>query len=79
MNTELKTLAYERINADRLRDAMLLRDGEHLLVRQPFRWLLDGSPVQNGYEMFAMETIVEEHRLHVVETYGDSIAIVTKR
>jgi hypothetical protein len=41
-------LPYERLTDD-ISKAIHLWHGEHLLVRRPFRWHLDGKPVQNGY------------------------------
>lgn len=70
------TLAYERLNLEALQKAIGLSEGEHLLVRSPFRWMLDGQVVSNAYEMFEMQGVCEERGWQIVETFGEHIAIV---
>ena len=71
-------LPYERFT-DAISDAIHLWHGEHLLVRRPFRWHLDGKPVPNGYEMFESQSLIETLGMEVVESYGDHIFILKEK
>jgi len=71
-------LPYERLT-DYISKAIHLWHGEHLLVRRPFRWHLDGKPVPNGYESFGATGIIDSLGMEVVENYGDHIFILRKK
>ena len=68
-------LAYARLNAETISASIFTRDDEFVICRQAFRWLKDGLVISNGYEMFEMETIIEDNGWELVETYGEHIAI----
>ena len=68
-------LDYERLDPKVLGHGFRLKQGEFLLVRQPFRWLRDSSVIPNAYEMFTMEQVCRDNGFQIVETYGDNIAI----
>ena len=72
----MKTLAYERLNAERLTEAIGHCDGEHVLVRQAFRWMLDGQVVNNAYESCSLASVCEDNGWKVIEQYGEHLAIV---
>lgn len=73
----MEIIAYERLK-DCLSDAIRIQDGEHLLVRRPFRWLLDNHVINNCYEMFDVETALKMSGTEIVESFGPHIHVVKK-
>ena len=74
----MNLLAYERINAVQLSSSVRLFEGEMLLIRQPFRWLLNGEVINNCYEMFDVNAALYMRQLEIVDSYGEHIFIVKK-
>lgn len=69
-------LPYERLESRQLVSAVRCREGEHLLVLQPFGWHLDGRHIPNAAEQFSREGICAEHGWRIVCEYGPHVAIV---
>lgn len=76
MTTEATLLPYERVSSEQLQRAIRLREGERLLVLQPFGWHIDGTHIPNAAEQFSREGICAEHRWVVVHDFGPYIAVV---
>lgn len=72
-------LPYERLDDERLLDAVRLYDGERLLVLQPYGWHIDGRHIPNACEHFSRESICEEHGWEVVCEYGPYVAVVRRK
>ena len=72
----VKTLPYERIDSAALAVAVRLKDGERLLVLQPFGWHIDGAHIPNAAEQFDRAHVCQEHGWRVVADFGPYIAIV---
>ena len=68
-------LAYERLDENKILDAIRLLPGEFIMMRRPFRWMKDGEVVPNAYESFRLEGICEDNGWKIVERYGEHIAI----
>jgi len=71
-------LPYERVDCEKLQDAIWLLDDEHLLILQPFGWHLDGHHIPNMAEQFSREYVCQELKLEMVCDFGGYIAIVRK-
>jgi hypothetical protein len=67
---------YERLDDDALYRAIRLKQGERVLVLQPFGWHIDGSHIPNAPEQFEREYICSEHGWEVVHEFGPYVAIV---
>lgn len=71
-------LAYERLT-EKIFESVRLKEGEHLLVRRPFRWLLDGAALPNAYETCDVGAALALGGLEIIESYGEHIHIVRKK
>lgn len=75
----MTALMYERIDSKALIAAIRLRDGERLLVLQPYGWHIDGAHIPNAAEQFSRESICEEHGWQVVDELGPYVAVVAEK
>ena len=71
-----RLLGYERLTE--IHDRIITKPGESVLQRRPFRWLLNGSPLQNAYESFAPESICRDHNLKIIHRFNDDLMVVVK-
>lgn len=76
LKAEWQLLDYERLEEKALLAAIRLREGERLLVLQPWGWHIDGRHIPNAYEHFSREGVCREHRWEVVCEFGPYIAVV---
>jgi len=77
MSDDSNLLDYERlIEASAISKAIFTLEGESVLIRNAFRWKLDGMVVSNAYESFSMEQVCEERGWKIVTKYGEHIGII---
>jgi hypothetical protein len=71
-------LDYERLYQPALISRAILRlEGEGVLIRRPFRWTLDGEPINECQAYLGLEKVCELRGWKIVARYGDHIAIVS--
>lgn len=69
-------LPYERLDDEKIVEAIRVYPGERVLVLQPFGWHIDGRHIPNAAEHFSRESVCEEHGWEVIAEFGPYIAVV---
>ena len=74
-----RLLDYERLlEAETISKAIYTLPDESVLIRNAFRWKLNGKVVSNAYECHSMEQVCEDRGWRIVAKYGDHIAIISE-
>lgn len=71
-------LDYERLDSDEIWKHIKTSEGEHVIVRSAFRWLIDGEVIPNAYECHDLEDVCSERNWSIVCSYGLSLAVIRK-
>lgn len=67
---------HERIQPDKISEAIGHSGNEFVVCRSAFRWMRDGQVIPNAYESFSLQGICEDNGWSIVCQYGDSLAVL---